>query len=94
MTVDHENHDTLDCRKSNLRVCTISQNGQNRKGHQVNSTTLVRGVYWRKDKSRFEARIRVGEKNLFLGYFSSIESAKNARVNAGKRFYGAFAGAV
>ena len=48
MVVDHINHDTLDNRKENLRLCTRSQNGMNRKGPPSNSTSGVRGVSWKK----------------------------------------------
>lgn len=44
-TVDHLNHDTLDNRRSNLRVGGQRENTQNRKGANLNSTTGVRGVY-------------------------------------------------
>lgn len=40
--VDHVNHNTLDCRKSNLRAGTHAQNMQNRKTHS-NSKSGVRG---------------------------------------------------
>lgn len=30
--IDHKNHDPMDCRKSNLRICTRQQNNANRRG--------------------------------------------------------------
>ena len=44
MKVDHENHDTLDNRRFNLRICTNQQNMENRRGANVNSKTGIRGV--------------------------------------------------
>ena len=57
--IDHHNHDTLDNRRNNLRACTNSQNIQNRKGSQVNSTSGIRGVSWRKDRMKWEAKIKI-----------------------------------
>ena len=44
MQVDHINGDTLDNRKENLRVCTRSQNMQNKKLHS-HSKTGYKGVH-------------------------------------------------
>lgn len=44
MVVDHLNHDTLDNRRTNLRVGGQRENGLNRLGANKNSTTGVLGV--------------------------------------------------
>lgn len=44
--VDHINHNTLDNRKVNLNIVTISENQQNRKGPRKGSKSGVRGVSW------------------------------------------------
>lgn len=44
MTVDHLNHDTLDNRRCNLKLCGQSVNGQNRKQIDPRSKTGVRNV--------------------------------------------------
>ena len=44
MHVDHRNGDTLDNRKENLRVCTVSQNAQNRKLRE-DSSSGMKGVW-------------------------------------------------
>ncbi len=47
LTVDHINHDTLDNRRSNLKVCSQSVNSNNRKTADPRSKTGVRGVsFW------------------------------------------------
>ncbi len=42
--VDHENHNTFDNRKVNLRIVTTKQNAENRKGATCVSETGIRGV--------------------------------------------------
>jgi len=44
LKTDHINHDTLDNRRSNLRVVTNRQNNENRNGAHKNSKTGIRGV--------------------------------------------------
>lgn len=44
MVIDHINHDTLDNRRSNLRVVTQQENMQNRHGADRDSSTGIRGV--------------------------------------------------
>ena len=44
MCVDHINHDGLDNRRENLRICTYSQNSQNKR-LRVDSRSGYKGVY-------------------------------------------------
>ena len=67
--VDHKNGDGLDNRKSNLRLCSDSQNAMNRKIRADNKTGF-KGVYWRKDRQACRAYIEVGGREIHLGYFS------------------------
>lgn len=56
MDVDHINHNPLDNRRSNLRVCTRGQNRSNslkRKG-----VSRYKGVSWAKARGRWVAQIR------------------------------------
>lgn len=73
MTVDHINHDTLDNRKSNLRVCTKAQNCLNRMGAQRNSISGVRGVWWH--KNGWVARITYRKKFICSKRFKSKTKA-------------------
>ena len=50
--VDHENHDTLDDRKSNLRISEEIRNARNRKGRNKNNKSGVRNVCWSKSKNK------------------------------------------
>lgn len=94
MMVDHENHDGLDCQKSNLRVCSNSKNQMNRIGAQKNSTSGRRGVSWRKDKSRWQAQIKLDGRLKYLGLFDSIEDASTAYACANKKYFAEFGGST
>jgi hypothetical protein len=86
--VDHINGDTLDNRKSNLRICTRAQNMANVKARSHNKLG-VKGVY--KSNNRFRATIRVNHKRYHLGYFDSLSEASAAYNKAARENYGDFA---
>jgi len=66
MVVDHLNGDTLDNRKSNLRVCTQAENARNRKG--------TKGVCYDKSKGKWMVRYR----NKFFGRYKTEQEASRA----------------
>lgn len=70
--VDHINRDRLDNRSSNLRVTDRSGNVRNR---------LMKGFETVKHAKGYAVRIGVGGKRLYLGRFSTIELAHQAREN-------------
>ena len=90
MVVDHINHNTADNRKSNLRICTISDNNKN-KSVAKNSKSGVNGVTWYEKGSKWLVRINADGKQISLGYFSNKEDAIKARIAAEKKYYGEFA---
>ena len=71
---DHINSNKLDNRRQNLRSCTIAENSKNRKLSKNNSSSF-KGVSFNKEKGKWIARIRVNNKNKFLGYYDSAEEA-------------------
>lgn len=90
MDVDHINHDKLDNRLENLRVCTRSQNLANmlpsKKG-----TSRYKGVRWDESRGKWLARISVNNKMKHLGrYYSEIDAAR-AYNKAAIRLRGEFA---
>lgn len=92
MKVDHENHDTLDNRRCNLRVCNNSQNLMNRKGANENSTSGIRGVAWHKASGKWSARIGSGQTEKWLGTFVNKEDAISAYAKANRNYFGEFGG--
>ena len=85
---DHENHDTLDNRRANLRKATKRQNTFNQRKARDN-TSGFKGVTWRKGLA--VARIRGNGKLLHIGSFLTAEEAARAYDEAAIRYHGEFA---
>lgn len=88
---DHIEHDTLDNRKSNLRIATRSQNKQNGFGW---ANKAFKGVSWYKRYRKWAARIGLpgtSGKNKFLGYFEDATEAALAYNAAAREMFGEFA---
>lgn len=88
--VDHINHDTLDNRRSNLRVCSVSENCMNQKEARSNKSGY-KGVCWKKDRSKWASQICVNRRVMCLGYFSDPECAARAYDEAAIMHFGEFA---
>lgn len=80
LEVDHMSHDTLDNRRSNLRIVSTSQNGQNRKGATVNNSSRVRGVSWHKNYGKYGVNMKINGKTKNFGYFDDIANAEKKSV--------------
>lgn len=83
--IDHVNRDTLDNRKSNLRVCQPRDNSHNMKMFSTNSSGHT-GVYRKRDK--YVAEIIVDYKKIYLGAFANYEDACNAYDSAKSQYHG------
>jgi hypothetical protein len=86
LIVDHINGDTLDNRKSNLRICTFSENTRNRKRHK-NNKSGVKGVCFHKASRKWIVQIRVNKTKIYLGIFENIEDAKNEYKKASELYH-------
>ncbi len=88
MVIDHINHNPLDNRKINLRICSHKQNMENLKGCKSdNKSSGIRGVSWHKGKRKWEARIGHNKKLIFLGNFLDIKEAEQSVINARKQYF-------
>ena len=88
--VDHINGNTLDCRRSNMRVCSSAENSRNR-GRGKNNTSGYKGVAYTPKTGRWRAHIMVNRKGIHLGYFSTPAEAARAYDAAATKFFGEFA---
>ncbi len=87
---DHKDHNTLNNRLGNLRICTRQQNAMNQKSHS-DSTSQFSGVSWYKSYKKWVASIRLAGKLKHLGYFSVEKNAALAYDMAAIREFGEFA---
>ena len=79
--IDHINHNRMDNRKCNLRICNLAENSWNRKS---------KGYYYIKKENRWSASIMKNGKYIYLGYFKTEEEAKEARRQAEIKYFGEF----
>ena len=86
--VDHKNHNGLDNRKSELRVCTHGQNQQNQR---LRSRSLPKGVCQPRGLGLFYAQIRVNGRPYTIGKFKTSVDAARAYDRAAAHLYGDFA---
>ena len=82
MDTDHINHDKLDNRKENLRICTTSQNTQNRK---------AKGIHWDKRDKKWKIQLMCRGEKINLGYHSNKKEALKIRQEAENKYFGEFA---
>lgn len=78
--VDHQDHNGLNNRKSNIRSVSRSVNQLNNRKPR-NNTSGYRGVVWDKNRSLWMARVKVMGKNRMIGRFSTAELANTAIVS-------------
>lgn len=85
--VDHIDHNTLNNRKTNLRLCSDSQNNMNRRITSRN-TLGFKGVI--KINEKYRAQIGVNNKTINLGTYNTAEEASRAYQEAAKKLHGNF----
>ena len=90
MFIDHINHNPLDNRKQNLRICTRAENEHN-KTIGKNNTSGHLGVIWNKARQKWRVVLGFNKKTYHLGEYDDIEEAIAVRKAAEKKYYGEFA---
>ena len=92
--VDHIEHDTLDNRKSKLRIVDNKHNLRNRKGRNNNNKSGYRNVSWSNGEQKWIVQLQVNGKNTCLGKFpkDQLEEAGKFAEEMRNKYYGEFAG--
>ena len=90
--VDHENYDTLDNRKNNLRVTNDDKNTKNRSSKNSNNKSGFRNVSW--NGNTWSVQIQIEGVNTTLKRFkkNQLEEAGEYAEEMRQKYYGEFAG--
>ena len=90
MQVDHINHNRLDNRRCNLRVCTNQENNFNRRS-TPGSSSQFKGVSWNRRHNKWHAVIDIDQKTRHIGFFVDETEAAKAYDRKAKEHFGEFA---
>ena len=90
MVIDHIDHNGLNNRRSNLRICTKEQNTRNRKPN-TSRNGKYKGVHFDKTRNKFKATIKCQEKSLSIGYYKKETEAAKAYDKKAKKLFKEFA---
>lgn len=89
LTVDHINHNPLDNRRSNLRICPQSANTKNTSRHK-DSRNRYKGVD-RLPSGRYRAAIGVNYRRFHIGTYDTEYEAARAYNQTATKHFGEFA---
>jgi hypothetical protein len=88
--VDHIDHNGLNNCRSNLRLCTQTQNNHNATGDKGKSSKY-KGVFWHKCLKKWAAKIGLDKKRYKIGYFTDEIAAAKAYDKKAGELHGEFA---
>lgn len=92
MLIDHINMKTLDNRKSNLRLCTKSQNCCNSPSRKTKRrSSKYKGVCFLQKKKSWLTQVYIGGKRVFRKTFRSETEAALAYNKYAAKYHGEFA---
>jgi hypothetical protein len=87
--IDHINRNRSDSRPENLREATRGQNGFN-KPVRKDSKSGIKGIRWHKVCQKWQAKISVSGRDIYLGVHDDLEFAKFVYQCAAEKYHGQF----
>lgn len=90
VVIDHIDGNPMNNKKSNLRVCTQTENSLNKKSMSNNTSGFI-GISYKKDRGTYDPEIRKGHLRCHLGATKSLEKAVYARYYAEKLVFQEYA---
>lgn len=77
MVIDHCNRDRLDNRESNLKICTLAENLQNKSKTNIsNKSSGIKNIVWDKSRNKWKVSIEKNGQRHNIGRYDSLEEAK------------------
>jgi len=74
LRVDHIDHNGLNNQKSNIRICTASENNKNCT-KRINKTSKYIGVSWHKTTKKWQVKSKYKGKVVFGGLYANEDDA-------------------
>jgi hypothetical protein len=75
LQINHIDNNGLNDTESNMQIVTNAENAQNKINLQPNNTSGIRGVFWCNTTRKWRARVKLNQKDNWLGYFDNLEDA-------------------
>lgn len=86
---DHKDHNGINNRRKNLRICTQSQNNANARVRH-SSVSGFKGVTWEANRKRWRACATIDGKRKHIGYYVDKCEASKAYAVVAREMFGEF----
>lgn len=88
--IDHIDGNSKNNKIENLREATLSQNCQNQKIRNTN-TSGTKGVWFHKQSNKWQVALCINKKRKHLGSYKDLELAELVATEARNKYHGEFA---
>jgi hypothetical protein len=88
--IDHIDTNRTNNRIENLRACNRQENSHNSKT-PVSNTSGMKHVRWRKQRQKWEVKLRMNKKSIYFGSYHDLELAELVAIEARNKYHGDFA---